>query len=205
MKSFLLYIVLPGIVLGIVYQSGRRSATSSSVESESPVRSGTVRVVSSADQEALIAEKIAVLKDRFARMESSDSASVRGVSEGSSTKPKSSTESKSLPEPKPLSVPKAVPAVALPKLAPQTVSALDDSKFSFDPADQIPTVSSGRSVYDRRGEPASLGLMPLRPLEPLEVTSVPAQTFKAPVPAVSPSKFPIRITSSSECDCGKEH
>ena len=66
--------------------------------------------------------------------------------------------------------------------------------------------------------------MPLSPLEPLDGgvdrLAVSARTFKEPVlaPASSPapvlpgvsssgasSRFPIRVTSSSECDCGKEH
>jgi hypothetical protein len=87
---------------------------------------------------------------------------------------------------------------------------------------------SGRSVYDRRDQPSSLGLMPLAPLQPLQPiqsaavypgsSPAPRSTFVETGPTLAPkfpsaveatpavrSVSPIRFTSSSECDCGKQH
>jgi len=110
------------------------------------------------------------------------------------------------------------------RLIPRMIMGEDGVAVPFD--GRVSSPAPTRSVYDRRGEPSSLGLMPLAPLQPVGSATVyqgpPTAriTFKESAPTLAPvfppaepvaaqpasrSAFPVQIKLSSECDCGTKH
>jgi hypothetical protein len=200
MKRFFLYVLLPGVVLGMVYQMGRNSGIHSL---DGPV---SHPVVGDRQSPPVVEQPVAVAKQS------------------------SGTPDRALPDPKPLAVRQSPPAVvAKPVTSPErsleTVvkSQLQPPKVVVTRQVSKPVIpvenvasASGRSVYDRRDKPSSLGLMPLAPLSSSERAAVYPGSSRQPVfapvfppvdqsaPAVR-SLSPVRITSSAECDCGKQH
>jgi len=217
MRRFLLYVFLPGVVLGVVYQAGHNAG----VESSAVDRPAPVVVPESA---APVAKSVA--KPAQAPVAKPASAPVAKPAPASVAKSAPAPVAKSAPVPvaKPAAAPVARPAfVGNAPLEPDTAWLAQRAAESSEPLripryietdDGVVPVSYSapvapvptRSVYDRRPADVS-SLAPLQPLTPAAVypgAQAPRTTFKEPVPVPVRSVSPIRITSSSECDCEKE-
>jgi len=194
MKRLLLYIVLPGVILGIVYQFGRSAGSRQQVEV--PTVSSSQSVLSAEEKSALVDAKLSALSEKLSQL--------RRSSQTRSPSPdRQSAESLR----KPVSKPVSVPLIRTSEEVPQRDN------------DRADISEPARSVYDRLpagSKPSDMGLMPLQPLGEAAVypgvQPVSRTTFKEPVPLALPSGSasarsvsPIRITSSVTCDCETGH
>jgi hypothetical protein len=204
MKKLFLYILLPGIVLGIVYQSGRSSGEKSALERAplvnevAPVRSVPVVASNAPVAKSNVAPKAPVVKPNVAP---NLSVPKPNVAPKASVVRLDAVPSNSSSEPVDRFVVRQIPHVS------------ETDSVSSSPSNQgvvrvpQPVFAEPLPKYDW-SKPSELGLVPLAPLEPLESAAV-YKPGVVPVPAAVPSKSsfvsPVRITSSSECDCGKSH
>jgi hypothetical protein len=221
MKKFLLYILLPGVVLGSVYNAGHNSGVRSAAE---PQVQESVQVTADSQRVQPRPVKKAVAPRPAPVVEPVDDWSIPA---GTRVAPKIA---KPMVDPNtPLRIPKQDVQLDWDAAVPRVIETEDGVMSAMEvPVVRQPVLAPAptRSVYDRRPEGSSmslpiklseLGAVPLAPLQPLEPASVYPQpqpvrtTFKEPVlPSVQsmPSTrivSPIRITSSAECDCGKQH
>jgi len=256
MKKFLVYIVLPAIVLGVVYQMGRsagRLSVPSQPESRpgqkaSPINSVNRNKTQPAAVSATSRPRSQVTSTTKPRRIPSESVVMAPVLPQEldlqpADWPEDSVDRFVQITPEEFAArqaaksPKAVPVIGVPKTVPvigvsrmiETQNSLGQTVYEYDapPATNVPTPAPTISVYDGRSKggttkASELGVVPLAPLLPVEEAKVypgPSSsartTFKALAPsAASPAPAvesrtrvvsPVRITSSSQCDCGKEH
>jgi hypothetical protein len=228
MKKFLLYILLPGVVLGVVYNMGRNSGVRSAMES-------TPALVKNVPSARLANSSSSPVKPPVPRSTTSPPAKTKVSKPVSSlpqpvVKPVIETLDVDLPEDLEVQSIREVPVMRGPdgKILRSSDGRIVEStamsgvvkpvtySSSYLPATNVPSPAPIQSIYDRRSVPAKaseLGAVPLSPLQPLEPAVVypgsqPVRTtFKEPVlaPTFPQSSSPIRITLSTECDCGKEH
>ena len=225
MKRFFLFVLLPCIVLGVVYQSGRDAGVRSVVSLPKPEVTSIPEVTKNEVVPALVKKLpnktvIVPAKNAVEPVKSSpaktlavpmEDGSVRTVAvpadsslakfvESAVQNPPSKQVSES--ELRELIAHRTEASVSV-QPVPQFVDTDGVVGYKGSPVTNVPYPAPTQSVYDRRlsavlSKPSELGLMPLVPLAPLPASTYPAVNS---APVVSP----VRITSSAECDCGKKH
>jgi hypothetical protein len=197
MKSFLLYILLPGVVLGVVYQSGRNSGIRSAVESPpqgevlqvaDEVRPAPVRGTVSSNTSLPLRERYSriplegetVSKSQTVKSKAAP-APIRRVSGNiyDSSGGSSGAASDGLPVGRPLQIPRVIEPVDDWNLPAGTRVSKPASVSTYAPATLEPSSTPARSVYDRR--PAG---SPISPDLPMSVPPVAVPAMAVPARAV---------------------